>query len=292
VLQAAQRLAEAGRIDLELLSVSPSGHVDPDELEDLLRHCDFHPSATLVSIIAGNNETGVIQRIPELGAVTTAAGVVFHVDATQCLGRIPVRIGAGEGAWPVDLLTLSSHKIGGPRGAGALYVRRAIGLDAVLNGGHQERDRRAGTEDTAAIAGFAAAALEAVTQVGSEAGRLLELRHRLRDGILGQIDGAGVVARRAPRLPNTLAVYFDGCRGEDLLVALDLAGIAVSSGSACSSGSLEPSPVLLAMGLDEERARSVVRFSLGWTTQVYDIEVVLRRLPAMVARAREAEADV
>jgi len=289
VIGAARRLEADGRVDLAIVPVDRSGRI---VLEELLKLLEYEVSDhILVSVIAGNNETGVVQPIGDIAALTRRYGALLHVDATQCVGRIPVKLGNGDDTWPVDLMTVSSHKLGGPRGAGALFARRGLTLMPVLAGGHQERDRRAGTEDTAAIAGFVAAVSVAIDAQPSEAGRLAELRQRLREGIATAIDDVRFIAQDGPRLPNTLAVAFDGCSGEELLAALDLAGIAASSGSACSSGSLEPSPVLLAMGYDEDVARSVVRFSLGWTTQPHDIELVLQQLPAIVARCRNAADD-
>ncbi len=287
VLGAATRLAESGRVELDILEVDRHGRVDPAHLVERLD--TLRPGVRgLVSIIHGNNETGVLQPIAALTRAAHSAGALVHVDGTQSMGRVPVELGGDDGA---DLLTLSSHKLGGPRGAGALYVRRGAPLRAALDGGHQERGRRAGTEATGAIAGFVAAVDCALSDLRVEAPRIRALTEALCDGVIGAVPGAHVVAEAAPRLPNTLAIAFPECRGDELLAALDLAGISVASGSACASGSLEPSHVLLAMGLSERVARSVVRFSLGWSTQAHDIELVLKQLPAIVARCREFNAD-
>lgn len=216
------------------------------------------PGTVLCSVMAANNETGVLSPLREVAAACRTAGVPLHTDAVQLAGKAPIDLAD----LPVDLLSLAGHKLGGPRGAGILFVRRGLRLSPLLTGGHQERGLRAGTENTAAIAGLAAALGEATGPPG--AARAKEVRH-LRDlleATVESIPGARVVGKGAGRLGNTLCATFEGCAGEELLLALDLRGIAVSTGSACSSGTPEPSPVLLAMGVGERAALGAVRFSL------------------------------
>jgi cysteine desulfurase len=238
-----------------------------------------------VSVIAANNETGALAPIARLAEIAHDRGALLHVDAAQALGRVPIDVVA----WGADLVTFSSHKLGGPRGAGALWVRGGLELEPLLHGGHQERNRRGGTEDVEAAVGFGVVCDEATEGLEYEAARLATLRDRLWAGIqaVGGVTRHGDPTRS---LPNTLSVAFEGAEGEALLIALDLAGVSVSSGSACTAGSLEPSHVLLAMGLDDAVARSTVRFSLGWSTGVEDVDAVIARTPTLVARARELAA--
>lgn len=216
------------------------------------------PGTVLCSVMAANNETGVLAPLREVAALCRSAGVPLHTDAVQLAGKAPIDLAD----LPVQLLSLTGHKLGGPRGAGLLFVRKGLRLSPLLAGGHQERGLRAGTEDAAAIAGLAAALEHASGPSG--AAKALEVA-RLRDELQAAVEaipGARVLGRGAERIGNTLCATFDGCAGEELLVALDLRGLAVSAGSACSSGTLEPSPVLRAMGISESAARGALRFSL------------------------------
>lgn len=282
VLAPAGWLARAGLgITHELLGVDGAGRVDPDDLADAVT------DATLVvSVVAANNETGTLVDIAALADVAHERGALLHVDAAQALGRVPVDVES----WGADLVTLSSHKVGGPKGAGALWVRGGLRLEPLHHGGHQERNRRGGTESVAAYVGFGAACEEAVGALPHEQGRLGELRDRLWQGLHERVDGIvrlGVQEDSSGEcLPNTLNVAFTGADGESLLMALDLHGVAASSGSACTAGSLEPSHVLEAMGVPDAVARSAVRFSVGWGTNLSHVERALDVIPPLVELAR------
>jgi cysteine desulfurase len=229
-----------------------------------------------------NNETGVLFDLPALAGVAHAAGVPVHTDAVQSFGKVPVRVPD----LGVDLLSLSGHKIGGPAGSGALYVRSGVRLAPRLLGGSQERERRAGTENLAAAVGLVAAAELAVAEREAEAARLCALRDTLEARVQERIPGVAVNGGGPPRLPQTSNLAFPGVEAEELLVALDLAGFACSAGAACSSGALEPSHVLRAMGLPPERVRGSIRVSLGRATTAEEVDALAEALPALVARCR------
>jgi cysteine desulfurase len=240
----------------------------------------------LVSVMLANNEYGALYPVAAIAAGCRERGVPIHTDAVQAAGRVEIdveRLG-------VDLLSLSAHKVHGPRGAGALYVRRGLRLVPRTSGGGQEGRLRAGTENTAAIVGFGVAARIARERLERDARETERLRDRLESGILERVPGVSVVGGSVPRLPNTSAIRFDGARAETLLVRLDLDGICASAGSACSSGTLAPSPALLAMGLSREQAREAIRFSLSRETREEEIDRVLEILPAAVAAVRSAAA--
>ena len=250
--------------------VFASGALDLDALRRAL------PGASLCSVMAANNETGVIFPIREIAALCREHGVPLHVDAVQAAGKMPLD-------FPWDLISLSAHKIAGPKGAGLLAARTKV--TAIQGGGHQEHGRRAGTENVAGIVGMGAAIALANARQSEVAARLGKLRDRL-EATARQIPGAYIAGASAPRVCNTSNVAFAGCDGETLLAALDFQGIATSTGSACSSGSVEPSPVLLAMGYAPALARSAIRFSLWSGNTVEEIERVCEVLPRVVARAR------
>src|SRR5262245_16229651 len=249
------------------IGVTRAGIIDLDRLRALL---DGPPA--IVSIMLANNETGAIQPVAEAAEMVHAAGGLLHVDAIQALGKIPFDL-ASTGA---DLMSLSAHKIGGPKGVGALVLAEGVeGLAPLLRGGGQEKGRRAGTEDVAGIVGFGAAARAALASLESDAGREKGLRVRLETG-LGEVPGALVFADRVKRLPNTVLFAVPGMRAETAVIGFDLAGIAVSSGSACSSGKVQPSHVVEAMGYGAELAQGAVRLSLGWSTTEADIDLALK----------------
>jgi cysteine desulfurase len=269
--------AELGGSGAEVIRVrvDGAGQLDLDALDAAL------PGADLCSAMAANNETGVVFPLGRIGELCRKHRVPLHTDAVQAVGKTPLRIRE----LPVDLVSCSAHKIGGPKGAGLLWVRRGIQLSPVQVGGHQERGRRAGTENVAGIVGLGEALIRAAEALEAEVPRLSSLRDRL-EAAAQEIPGSRVAGAGAERVCNTLNVAFEGCDGETLLVALDLAGVAVSTGSACSSGSLEPSPVLLAMGYPPGLARGAVRFSLWRGTRAEEIEEVCRLLPEVVSRTR------
>jgi cysteine desulfurase len=252
------------REQIGLIPVDRSGLVDLDRLGELL---SGGPPA-LVSVMAANNETGALQPIHEVAPRVAAAGGLLHVDAIQAFGKIPFNIN-GMG---VDLVSVSAHKIGGPKGVGALVLgNRAEGLAPFLRGGGQERGRRAGTENMIGIAGFGAAAKAALAALADDAPRMEALRDRLDAG-LRRTNGVTIFASDAQRLPNTTLFTASGLKAETAVIGFDLAGIAVSSGSACSSGKVQPSHVLEAMGVAPALAQGAVRLSLGWSTQAADID--------------------
>jgi len=277
VREAAGRLAERG---CEVVSVRPdaSGRLDAARVLEAVV-----PGTLLVSVMAANNEYGSIFPVAAIAEGARGAGALVHTDAVQAAGRLPVDVRA----WGVDLLSMSAHKMHGPKGAGALWVRRGVRLESHTPGGGQEKRMRAGTENTGGIVGFGAAARLASRRLG-EADAIGRLRDRLERGIRDRVPGARVVGASSERLANTTAVLFPGASGETLLMRLDLDGVAVSSGSACSSGTLSPSPALLALGLAPGEARSVVRFSLSRETTEAEVDRVLEILPAAVADARGA----
>ena len=256
-----------GRFPAEAIGkirITRAGVVDLDDLRRLLAA----GSPALVSIMAANNETGALQPVREAAAIVHAAGGLLHVDAIQAFGKIPFDINV-VGA---DLVTLSAHKIGGPKGVGALAMAEGVsGLEPVLRGGGQELGRRAGTENVAGIAGFGAAVRAAMPGREAEAARVEDLRGRLERG-LRQAGRLTVFSEEVPRLPNTTLFTAPGLQAETAVIGFDLAGIAVSSGSACSSGKVQPSHVLQAMGIAQELGQSAVRLSLGWSTSEADID--------------------
>jgi cysteine desulfurase len=259
------------------LPANRDGIIDPDDLKNAIR-----PDTALVSIMSANNETGTLQPIKELAALCRQHGIPFHTDAVQSFGKEPVNVAD----WDVDILSLSAHKFGGPKGAGILYVRRGTKFQPLLHGGAHENERRAGTENVAAAAGMAVAAEHAVAKLPEESVRLRALTEKLTDAITSRIPGAHRNGDAVQRISNTVNFRFDGCPSESLLAGLDLEGIAASSGSACAVGSLEPSHVLLTMGLTPSEARSAVRFSLGTDNTEADVEVIVAALGRIVKRLR------
>lgn len=278
VLHACQYIEKTGECEVTYLPVSRECLVDPADLCKAIR-----PDTVLVSIMSANNETGTIQPVKELATICRERGVTFHTDAVQSFGKQPVNVKD----WGADLLSIAAHKFYGPKGVGALYVRRGTKLDPLLFGGSHENDRRAGTENVAAIVGLAKAAELTAAQMGGEQDRLFGLTEKLGDDITQRIQGAHRNGHARQRIGNTINFSFDGCEEEGLLLGLDLEGVAVSSGSACAVGSLEPSHVLKAMGLPHELARAAVRFSFGKSSTVEDADYIMKALERVVERLRE-----
>ncbi len=278
VLNSCKRLEQIG-CEVTFLPVDGRGLVDLDDLKRALR-----PNTRLITIMMANNETGVLEPVEEIGAIAAEADVYFHTDAVQAAGKVPVnvnRIGC-------DLLAISGHKMHAPQGIGALYVRKGTLLQPLLYGGRHERARRAGTENAPGIVALGKAAeiaREAFARGDLE--RMAALRDRIEKTILEAIEEVGANSAEAPRVPNTTNIWFDFIEGEALVIALDLKGVAVSTGAACSSGAIEPSHVLTAMGLSGDRARASLRFSLGKQNTAADVDLLLELLPGAVARLRE-----
>ena len=276
VLHTAQYLEKQGYA-VTYLPVDGDGLVDPAAVEEAIR-----PDTILISIMAANNEIGTVQPIAEIGAIARAHQVLFHTDAVQAVGHIPVDVET----WNVDLLSLSGHKFGGPKGIGALYMKKPLRLPALIQGGGQEKGRRSGTENVPGAVGMAAALKEAVERMPEESARLAALRDRLIAGLEG-LPYARLTGHREKRLPGTASFVFEGVEGEALLLHLDAKGICASSGSACSSASLDPSHVLLAIGLPHAIAHGSLRLSLGADNTEADVDVMLSEIPAVVAYLRE-----
>jgi cysteine desulfurase len=260
-----------------LLPVDQSGIVSPAALEAAIGD-----DTALVSVMHANNEIGTIQPLTELARIAKAHGALFHTDAVQTSGKIPVDVRA----LGVDLASLSAHKFYGPKGIGALWIRRGLRLVPVLTGGKQERSRRAGTENVAGIVGMGVAALLARRKMADEGVRLAPLRDRLEEGVLAAVPGTAINGSRTSRVPNTTNISFDRVEAESLLIALDLQGFAVSTGSACSSGTLEPSHVLKAMGFPPHRTQNSIRFSLGSANTDADVDRLVAVVPGIVEKLR------
>jgi cysteine desulfurase len=271
VLNACAQLEREG-VEVTWLPVGSDGMVRPDEVRRAVR-----PGTDLISVMHANNETGVLQPIAEIAAIAKAASVPFHCDGVQVGGRLPVDVRK----LGMDLYSISGHKFGAPKGVGALYVRKGIDLAALFHGGHHERDRRAGTENV-----VGAGALGKAVSLKFDWESLRELRDRLENGIIKEVPGTLVNGSPENRVPNTSNIRFEGVEGEAMVIALDLRGYAVSSGSACSSGAVEPSHVLLGMGLSPEDARSSVRFSLGPGNTAEQVDGLIEAVAASAAHLR------
>ena len=276
VLNTLKALARRGS-DTTLLSVGDTGVASADDLRAALRD-----DTAVVSVMHANNEIGTIQPIAELARVAHERGALVHTDAVQSAGKIPIDIKA----LGVDLLSISAHKFYGPKGVGAIWIRRGLRLLPVSTGGKQERNRRAGTENVAGIVGMGAAAEVAREKMVDEGVRLAALRDRLEEGILRAVPRTMVNGERTARVPNTTNISFDRVEAESLLIGLDLEGIAVSTGSACSSGTLEPSHVLKAMGFPPHRTQNSIRFSLGAANTEADVDRTIAVLPGIVEKLR------
>ncbi len=279
VLRAADRMAER-RVDVTLVAPSKDGLIDPEEIRRAIGLSESR--RTLVSVMLANNETGVLQPVEEIGRIAEEAGAYFHIDAVQGAGKVEFDVRR----FRCHMCSISAHKMHGPKGVGAMYVRRGTPLEPLIVGGSHERRQRAGTENVPGIVGLGKAVEMAMA--GIEDGtmeRIAQLRGQLETGILA-IPGTRVNGGRAPRVANTTNIHFEQLEGEALVIALDLKGIAVSGGSACHSGSTEPSHVLMAMGLDKNAARASLRFSLLKTATDEDVDQILRVVPEAVKHLR------
>lgn len=277
VLESMQHLQKRG-YEITKVPVDSRGLVDPEEVRRALR-----PDTILVSIMHANNEVGTIEPIEDIGKITREAGVLFHVDAVQTAGKLPLdvqRLG-------VDMLSMSAHKFYGPKGVGLLYLRKRTRVTPYLHGGGQERGRRAGTHNVPGIVGLAKALQLAAARMDEDAARESELRDKLWKGLSEKIEAIHLNGDLEHRLPNNLNIRVDGVEGESMILMLDMEGICVSSGSACTTGSLDPSHVLLAMGIPAEQAHGSLRMTLGRSTTAEDIDKFLEVFPPIVARLRE-----
>jgi len=281
ILQSARRMEQYG-VETTLVAPQPSGLIDPMDIVRAIR-----PNTRLISVMLANNETGVLQPVEEIGKIAADAGVFFHIDAVQGAGKVPFDVRR----FGCHLMSISAHKMHGPKGIGVLFVRRGTPIDPLLVGGSHERRRRAGTENVPGIVGLGKAAELAMHSLeDGTIDRLATLRDRLEAGIL-EIPGTGLNGiwdgdKQVPRVANTTDIWFDQLEGEALVIALDLKGVAVSGGSACHSGATEPSHVLMAMGIDKNRARASLRFSLLKTATDADVDYVLKVVPEAVEHLR------
>ena len=276
VLHTCQWLERRG-FDVTYLPVDEFGQVTAAEVEKALR-----PDTILVSVMAANNEVGTIQPIGEIGKLCRERGVLFHTDAVQAVGALPIDVQAMH----IDLLSLSGHKLHGPKGVGALYIRKGVRIEPLLHGGAQERGYRAGTENVPGIVGLGKAVEMAYANLADNAARMTALRDQLIQGLMDRVPGARLNGHPTERLPNNVNMSFDGVEGEALLLRLDLVGVAGSSGSACTSGALDPSHVLLALGLTPAEANGALRLTLGSDTTEEEIASVLDILPPIVEDLR------
>ena len=277
VLHACKHLEKIG-CEVTVLPVDGRGLIDPADVRHALR-----PNTKLISVMMANNETGVLQPVEEIGKVAAEAQILFHTDAVQAAAKIPINVREIG----CDALSISGHKIHAPQGVGALYIKKGTRIQPLFHGGRHERQRRAGTENVPGIVALGKAAELAKQSLDRAADKkMAAMRDRLEQGILSQVDEAGLNGEGAPRVPNTANIRFDHIEGESLVIALDLKGLAVSTGAACSSGAIEPSHVLLAMGLRPDQARASIRFSLGKQTAESDIDFALALIPETVARLR------
>ena len=276
LLHSAQRLQKEG-FEVTFIPVDREGQLDPEQVRAAIR-----PETGLVSIMFANNEIGTIYPIKEIGAICRQAGVLFHADAVQAAGHLPINVKEMN----IDLLSLSAHKFHGPKGVGAFYCRRGIPLPSLIDGGAQERGKRAGTENVAGIVGLGAALRLANEEMSETSARVSAMCDRLIDGILQTVPMCRLNGPRHNRLPGNCNISFLGIEGESLLLRLDLAGIAASSGSACASSSLDPSHVLLAIGLPHEVAHGSVRLSLSDYNTEEDVDYILEKLPEIVSTLR------
>jgi len=276
VLYAAQELESRG-VGVTYVTPGSGGVINADDVARAIR-----PETVLITVMLANNEVGTLEPVAEIGGLTRERGVALHTDAVQAVGKVPVDVNT----LGVDLLSLSAHKLYGPKGVGALYVRKGTHLEPLMHGGHHERDRRPGTENVPGIVGLGTAAELAAQRLDQDAQHIRACRDRLQAGLLERIERVTINGDASHRQPNTLNVSFEGLKGESLVMALDLEGVACSTGSACSSGSTEPSHVLTAMGLSKEAARSSLRLSLGRYNTEADVDVALEAIVRVVARLR------
>jgi cysteine desulfurase len=277
VLNTCRELEREG-VEVTYVRAGSDGLIDPEDIRRALR-----PETVLISVMHANNELGTVQPIEEISVIAREAGVLMHADGVQAAGKIPV----GVGALGVDLYSISGHKLYAPKGIGALYVKSGTPLRSIQFGGRHERERRPGTENVPGAVSLGCAAAAANAGLRDESARLGLLRDRLERGILARVPACGVNGNRARRTPNTTNIFFDGLEGEAMVISLDLKGFAISSGAACSSGAVEPSHVLLAIGLSRERARASLRFSLGRSNTEDQVDALIDAVAESAAQLRK-----
>jgi cysteine desulfurase len=277
VLHTCKYLEKRG-YEVTYIPINSDGLISAADVEKAIR-----PDTILISIMAANNEIGTLQPIDEIGAIAKSHKIAFHTDAVQAVGHVPIDVKAQN----IDMLSLSGHKFYGPKGVGALFVRKGIAIKSFIHGGAQERGRRAGTENVAGIVGMAEALALAVSEMLEEAARQSAIRDRIIDEVLATVPKSRLNGSRDKRLPNNVNISFDYIEGESLLLLLDMKGIYASSGSACTSGSLDPSHVLLAIGLPHEKAHGSLRITLGRDNADSDVDTLMKELPSIVQRLRD-----
>ncbi len=277
VLHTLKKLEKEG-FEVTYLDVHSDGYVTPEQVADAIKE-----ETCLVTIMFANNEIGTIQPIKEIGEICRQKGVLFHTDAVQAVGHVKVNVQDQN----IDMLSLSAHKFHGPKGTGVLYCKKGISLLGLMQGGAQERNKRPGTENTAAIAGMAAAMKKACSEIDKNAEFVSSMRDKIIDEVLGTIPRVRLNGGRKPRLPGNVSFCFEGIEGESLLLYLDLKGICASSGSACTSGSLDPSHVLLALGLPHEIAHGSLRISLCEYNTPEEADYIIAEIPKVVSRLRD-----
>lgn len=277
VLNTCKHLESHG-FQVSYVSVDEHGIVDLDHLKSLIRD-----ETILITIMHANNEIGTIEPISEISAIAKENGIIFHTDAVQSVGKVPVNVND----LGVDLMTMSAHKIYGPKGIGALYIRKGTKIEPLIRGGHHERNRRAGTENVPGIVGFGKAVEVASADMEQESKRMWELTERLKDGLFEKIEYVYENSHPTKRVPNIINLSFDYVEGESIILNLDIKGVAVSTGSACTSGSLEPSHVLTALGLCASTAQGAVRFSLGRDNTIEDVDYIIDIMPEIINKLRQ-----
>ena len=276
IIEVCKRLEKLG-VEVTYLSVSAEGLVDPALVEKSIR-----PETVIISVMMANNEIGTIEPVAEIGQIAREKGILFHTDAVQALGHIPIDVGTMN----IDLMSASAHKLGGPKGVGLLYVRKDQNITPFISGGSQERGKRAGTLNVPGIVGFGEAALRACSRMDTERAEVTHMRDHMISRLLTELPGSSLNGHPTKRLPGNVNISFEGIEGETALIMLDRAGICVSSGSACSSGALDPSHVLLAIGRSRDEARSAIRITPAASNRMYEVDAVIDKLEEIIRQLR------